>query len=32
MCQKLINKHGLKKAVFTTEYGTGTLEFEGEDK
>ena len=32
MCQKLISKHGLKKAVFTTEYGTGTLEFDGEEK
>jgi len=30
MCQELINKHGLKKAVFTTEYGSGTLEFAGE--
>ena len=30
MCQELINRHGLKKAVFTTEYGSGTLEFSGE--
>ncbi len=32
MCQQLINKHGLKRAVFTTEYGSGTLEFNGEEK
>jgi deoxycytidylate deaminase len=32
MCQGLINKYGLKKAVFTTEYGTGTIEFTGEDR
>jgi deoxycytidylate deaminase len=31
MCQGLISKYGLKKAVFTTEYGTGTLEFRGEE-
>jgi deoxycytidylate deaminase len=30
MCQKLINRYGLKRAVFTTEYGSGTLEFTGE--
>ena len=30
MCQSLINKYGLKRAVFTTDYGTGTLEFTGE--
>jgi len=30
MCQQLINKHGLKRAIFTTEYGSGTLEFSGE--
>jgi deoxycytidylate deaminase len=32
MCQQLINKHGLKRAVFTTDYGSGTLEFNGEEK
>jgi len=32
MCQGLINKYGLKRAVFTTEYGTGTIEFTGEDR
>mgnify|MGYP003113197952 CR=1 FL=1 len=32
MCQRLINKYGLKKAVFTTEHGVGILEFEGEKK
>jgi len=32
MCQDLINKYGLKKAIFTTDYGTGTLEFDGEEK
>ena len=32
MCQGLISKYGLKKAVFTTEYGTGTIEFTGEDR
>tara|TARA_R110000796_G_scaffold22706_1_gene65537 strand:- start:47 stop:478 length:432 start_codon:yes stop_codon:yes gene_type:complete len=31
MCQSLINKYGLKRAVFTTEYGTGILEFTGEE-
>ena len=31
MCQGLINKYGLKKAVFTTDYGTGMLEFDGEE-
>ncbi len=30
MCQGLINKYGLKRAVFTTDYGTGTIEFTGE--
>ena len=30
MCQKLIDKYELKRAVFTTEYGSGTLEFGGE--
>ena len=30
MCQELINRHGLKRAVFTTDYGSGTLEFAGE--
>jgi|TARA_R110002126_G_scaffold220439_4_gene365863 deoxycytidylate deaminase len=30
MCQGQINKYGLKRAVFTTDYGTGTLEFTGE--
>ena len=30
MCQHLIDRHHLKRAVFTTEYGTGTLEFQGE--
>ena len=30
MCQGLINKYGLKRAVFTTDYGTGTLNFTGE--
>lgn len=29
MCQNLINKYGLKKAVYTTEGGTGTMEFTG---
>ena len=32
MCQGLINKYGLKKAVFTTEHGIGMLEFDGEEK
>jgi len=32
MCQGLINKYGLKKAVFTTDYGTGMLEFDGEKR
>ena len=32
MCQGLISKYGLKKAVFTTEYGTGTLQFSGEEE
>ena len=32
MCQGLIDKYGLKKAIFTTEYGTGILEFDGEEK
>jgi deoxycytidylate deaminase len=32
MCQGLISKYGLKKAVFTTDYGTGILEFDGEEK
>jgi deoxycytidylate deaminase len=30
MCQGLINKYGFKKAVYTTDYGTGVLEFTGE--
>ena len=30
MCQGLINRYGLKRAVFTTDYGTGTLNFSGE--
>jgi len=30
MCQDLINKYGMKRAVFTTDYGSGTLEFTGE--
>ena len=30
MCQDLINKYGFKKAVYTTDYGTGVLEFTGE--
>lgn len=30
MCQAVIDKYGLKSAVFTTEYGTGTMEFPGE--
>ena len=30
MCQQLIDRHALKRAVFTTEYGTGTLDFQGE--
>ena len=29
MCQQLINKYGFKRAVFTTDYGSGTLEFPG---
>jgi hypothetical protein len=32
MCQGLISKYGLKKAVFTTEDGVGVLEFEGEKR
>jgi len=32
MCQGLINKYGLKKAVFTTEHGAGVLEFDGEKR
>ena len=32
MCQGLINKYGLKKAVFTTEHGFGVLEFDGEKR
>ncbi|HAG27990.1 MAG TPA: hypothetical protein DCL39_00905 [Alteromonas macleodii] len=32
MCQGLISKYGLKKAVFTTENGVGVLEFEGEKR
>ena len=32
MCQGLINKYGLKRAVFTTDYGTGTIDFTGEDR
>ena len=32
MCQGLINKYGLKKAVFTTEHGVGVLEFDGEKR
>jgi hypothetical protein len=32
MCQGLISKYGFKKAVFTTDYGTGILEFDGEEK
>ena len=31
MCQGLISKYGLKRAIFTTDYGTGTLEFSGEE-
>lgn len=31
MCQAEINKYGLKRAVFTTDYGTGTLEFTREE-
>ena len=31
MCQQLINKYGLKRAVFTTDYGSGSLEFQGEE-
>ena len=31
MCQQLINKYGLKRAVFTTDYGSGSLEFPGEE-
>ncbi len=27
MCQAVIDKYGLKRAVFTTEYGTGTMDF-----
>ena len=30
MCQDLINKYGLKRAVYTTECGSETLEFTGE--
>ena len=30
MCQKLIDKYGLKRAVFTTDYGSGILEFAGD--
>jgi deoxycytidylate deaminase len=30
MCQSLISESGIKRAVFTTEYGTGTMEFTGE--
>jgi len=26
-CQEIINKHGLRRAVFTTEHGTGTMDF-----
>ena len=29
MCQELIDKYELKRAVFTTDYGSGTLEFAG---
>jgi deoxycytidylate deaminase len=29
MCQKAISEAGIKKAVFTAEYGTGTLDFRG---
>ena len=32
MCQGLISKYGLKKAVFTTDDGVGVLEFEGEKR
>ena len=32
MCQGLISKYGLKRAIFTTDYGTGMLEFDGEEK
>jgi len=32
MCQEMISKYGLKKAIFTTECGTGTIEFNGEKK
>jgi deoxycytidylate deaminase len=31
MCQSLISKYGLKRAVFTTDYGIGVLEFTGEE-
>tara|TARA_R110000796_G_scaffold6206_3_gene22349 strand:- start:819 stop:1247 length:429 start_codon:yes stop_codon:yes gene_type:complete len=31
MCQGLISKYGLKRAIFTTDYGTGILEFSGEE-
>lgn len=31
MCQALIGKYGLKRAVFTTDYGIGVLEFTGEE-
>ena len=31
MCQALINRYGLKRAVFTTDYGIGVLEFTGEE-
>ncbi len=30
MCQSFISRYGLKRAVFTTDFGTGTLEFSGE--
>ena len=30
MCQRLIAQHGMKRAVFTTEHGTGTLDFNGD--
>ena len=32
VCQRLINKYVFKRAVFTTDYGTGTMQFTGEDK
>jgi len=26
-CQEIISKHGMRRAVFTTEHGTGTMDF-----